>query len=242
MATPYRSEYSTVDEVLNFYDGADGTNYKVFAGSNNTKPEYLRYSYNGTDKEVGMQKLHEALIALKQNIENTNPYTIQVAKKYKLSKEGQETAINPVQIAFQLNKPDRYMPYGAVGMVQQTDNDLKLILSKIVEGQNLLISKLSEEEFEEEEEEKKENSFLSGILNNPEFQSMAINAISGLIGKGLTGTPQPTALAGIPDEQKEKALIAINLISKRDEKFGDHLLYLANIDDAKYNMLLSLMN
>ena len=241
MATPYKPEYSTVEDVLNFYDSADGTNFKVFAGSNNTKAEFLRHIYTGSDKELGMQKLHEALIGLKQNIENTNSYTIQIAKIYKKSKEGQETAINPVQIAFQLNKPDRYLPYGAVGMVQQTDNDLKLILSKIVEGQNLLISKLSEEEFEEEEE-KKENSFLSGILNNPEFQSMAINAISGLIGKGLTGTPQPTALAGIPDEQKEKALIAINLISKRDEKFGDHLLYLANIDDAKYNMLLSLMN
>ena len=115
------------------------------------------------------------------------------------------------------------------------------VVDEIIENQVKNSAKLSEEEFEEEEE-KKENSFLSGILNNPEFQSMAINAISGLIGKGLTGTPQPTALAGIPDEQKEKALIAINLISKRDEKFGDHLLYLANIDDAKYNMLLSLMN
>ena len=54
---------------------------------------------------------------------------------------------------------------------------------------------------------------------------------------------QPTALAGIPDnEQITKAQTALQLLAKRDEKFGDHLLYLANIDDSKYNMLLSLMN
>ena len=235
MAQPYRAELFNVDSVMDFYQNADGVHYKIFGGTS-PKAEYCRYHYDGEEKEIGAQKLDEALYGLKSNIKNTNPYLIQVFKKPTKKKvvgiESQPTT----QIVFQLNEPERYMPYPGMGSVQsQSDPELKMILAKIVEGQNLLISKISSEEIEEQEEKKPD--FLGSILNNENFQQMAIAAISGFLTKGNNN---PVALAGIPEsDQQEKALKAIELISQRDKLFGDHLMFLATIPQSKYEMLLS---
>jgi hypothetical protein len=124
---------------------------------------------------------------------------------------------------------------------QQSDPNLSRLLEKMMENQNLIISKLSAEEFEEEQE--KPNA-LGAILNNPE----AISAIIGYACNFLDRIIPPknnaanlSALAGIPDEQREKALQAIEILSTKDSQFGDHLLYLANIDQATYKMLLGFM-
>ena len=47
----FRPEIFTIDEVLNFYDTAEGNDYKVYAGVN-PSPQYLRYNFSG-DKEIG---------------------------------------------------------------------------------------------------------------------------------------------------------------------------------------------
>ena len=110
----------------------------------------------------------------------------------------------------------------------------------MIEGQNLIISKLSADEFEEEEKPKG----LAGILENEQFQQMAIGALGLIINKFASPSPiasNITALAGIPDDQKQKALKAIEILSNKDANYGDHLYYLANIDDNTYKMLLGFM-
>ena len=126
------------------------------------------------------------------------------------------------------------------GMQQtQPDQNFSRLLEKMIEGQNLIISKLSAEEFEEEEKPKG----LAGILENEQFQQMAIGALGLIINKFAApgSTPTVTALAGIPDEQHGKALEAIRILSTKDANYGDHLYYLANIDDSTYKMLLGFM-
>jgi len=238
MAQPYKPELFSIDSVIDFYQTADGVHFKIYGGTS-PKAEYCRYHFEGDEKEIGLQKLDEALHGLKSNIDNTNPYTIQIFKKPSKKKTNEVEAQRSTQIVFQLNKPERYLPYGGMGMVQQqsSDPDLKLILSKIVEGQNLLISKLSEEQYEEEQPQ--QGGFLGAVLQNERFQEMAIAAISGLFTKGLSGNA-PSALAGIPNEdQQSKAMAAIQLLSEKDDHYGDHLLYLANLDQQKFNFLLS---
>jgi len=237
----YKPELFTIDSVMDFYQNANGVHYKVYGGTS-PKAEFCRYTFDGNEKEIGMQELEKALVNLKSNTENTNPYTIQVFTKEKKKKDGTSTGYSTTQISFQLNKAERYLPYPGVGMTQQTDPDLKLMLTKIVETQNLLISKLSEEEYEEEEDKKDSGGFLGAVLNNEKFQEMAIAAISGIFTNNMM-RQQPTALAGIPNEdQQNKALQAIQLIANKDPHFGDHLLYLANLDNEKYQFLLSFIN
>jgi len=232
MAAPYKPELFTLDSVINFYENANGVHYRVYGGTS-PKPEYCRYSFEGNEKEMGLQELERALMGLQQNTDNTNPYLIQVFPKAKKTKEGQVVQI-PTQIVFQLNKPERFVPQ----MMGGTDPELKMILAKMVETQNILISKMNANEVEEEVEEEKPQG-LAGLLNNPDFQNVAIAGISAILGKFINGTPQAQALAGVPDEQEAKAKEAIRILSKKDSLFGDHLLYLANLPDTQFKMLLS---
>lgn len=233
----YKPELFNIDSVMSFYESADGSYFKVFAGTY-IKVENCRYIFEEDDKEIGSQKLMEALICLESNKDNTNPYVIQVYKKGRKLKDGSYLQSAPTQIVFQLNKPERYQPYYAPPQQQQADPALRELLGKIVEGQNLLISKMSASEVEEDYEEEKPKG-LAGLLDHPQFQEMAIDSISMFMNKFLTGSPQPQALAGIPEDQQVKANQAIAILSTRDDHYGDHLLYLANVDADKYNMLLS---
>jgi hypothetical protein len=147
---------------------------------------------------------------------------------------------NLTQIVFQLNKAERYLPMlSGMQMQQQPNESFNRLMEKMIEGQNLIISKLSADEFADDMENEKPKGFGS-ILENEQFQQMAIGALGLLINK-FAGPAPVTALAGIPNEQKEKSLLAIEILSKKDPNFGDHLLYLANIDDSTYKMLLGFM-
>ena len=165
---------------------------------------------------------------------------MQLIEKKKVVK-GKENE-NLTQIVFQLNKSERYLPMMA-GMqtIQQPNENFNRLMEKMIEGQNMIISKLSAEEFDNDMEDQKPKGFGS-ILENEQFQQMAIGAL-GLIINKFAGQPNVTALAGIPDNntQKDKALAAIEILSNKDANFGDHLLYLANIDESTYKMLLGFM-
>jgi hypothetical protein len=232
----FKPELHRLEDVLSYYENSPATNFKVFAGTS-PKAEYCRFYFDSDEKEIGKEKLEEALIAIQQNIENTNPYILQLIEKKKVAR-GKEND-NLTQIVFQLNKAERYLPMMAGMQQQQPNENFSRLLEKMIEGQNLIISKLSADEFEEEEKPKG----FGAILENEQFQQMAIGALGLIINKFAAPGPlsNVTALAGIPDDQKQKALQAIEILSSKDANYGDHLYYLANIDDNTYKMLLGFM-
>ena len=234
----FKPELHRLEDVVDYYENSPATHYKIFAGTS-PKTEYCRFYFDEDEKEIGLQKLHEALRAIQQNIDNTNPYILQLIEKKKIARNKEND--NLTQIVFQLNKSERYLPVMA-GMQQQPNENFNRLLEKMIEGQNLIISKLSADEFEEDFEEEKSKG-LGSILENEQFQQMAIGALGLIINKFASTNTNVTALAGIPEvnEQREKALQAIEILSKKDENFGSHLLYLANIDNSTYKMLLGFM-
>lgn len=233
----FKPELHRLEDVLDYYEQSPATHYKIFAGTS-PKVEYCRFYFDEDEKEIGLQKLAEALRSIQQNIDNTNPYILQLIEKKKVAR-GKEND-NLTQIVFQLNKAERYLPMlSGMQMQQQPNESFNRLMEKMIEGQNLIISKLSADEFAEDMEQEKSKGFGS-ILENEQFQQMAIGALGLLINK-FAGPPPVTALAGIPNEQKEKSLLAIEILEKKDPNFGDHLLYLANIDDSTYKMLLGFM-
>jgi len=232
----FKPELHRLEDVLSYYENSPATHYNVFAGTS-PKVEYRRFYFEDDEKEIGKEELEKALIAIQQNVENTNPYILQLIEKKKVGKKDID---NISQIVFQLNKSERYLPMIAGMQNNQSDPNFSRLLEKMIEGQNLIISKLSAEEFEEEEKPKG----LAGILENEQFMNMAIGALGLIVNKFVAPGPTGgavTALAGIPDEQKQKALQAIEILSTKDVNYGDHLYYLANIDDSTYKMLLGFM-
>ena len=234
----FKPELHRLEDVLDYYENSPATHYKIFAGTS-PKVEYCRFYFDEDEKEIGLQKLSEALRAIQQNVDNTNPYILQLIEKKKVARGKDVESLT--QIVFQLNKAERYLPMMAGIQNNQPDPNFSRLLEKMIEGQNLIISKLSAQEFEEEEEEKPKG--LAGILENEQFQQMAIGALGLIINKFAAPSPTGgvTALAGIPDDQKQKALQAIEILSLKDANYGDHLYYLANIDDNTYKMLLGFM-
>jgi len=233
----FKPELHRLEDVLDYYENSPATHYKIFAGTS-PKVEYCRFYFDEDEKEIGLQKLSEALRAIQQNVDNTNPYILQLIEKKKVARGKDLESLT--QIVFQLNKAERYLPMMAGMQQTQPDQNFSRLLEKMIEGQNLIISKLSAEEFEEEEKPKG----LAGILENEQFMNMAIGALGLIVNKFVAPGPNGgavTALAGIPDEQKQKALQAIEILSGKDANYGDHLYYLANIDDNTYKMLLGFM-
>lgn len=236
----FKPELHRLEDVIDYYENSPATHYKIFAGTS-PKAEYCRFYFDEDEKEIGLQKLAEALRAIQQNVDNTNPYILQLIEKKKVAR-GKEND-NLTQIVFQLNKAERYLPMMS-GMQQQPNDNFNRLMEKMIEGQNLIISKLSADEFGDDMEEQKPKGF-GAILENEQFQQLAIGALGLIINKfaapSLTGAATVTALAGISDNQKDKALQAIEILSTKDADYGDHLLYLANIDNSTYQMLLGFM-
>ncbi len=236
----FKPELHRLEDVLDYYENSQATHYKIFAGTS-PKAEYCRFYFDEDEKEIGLQKLAEALRAIQQNVDNTNPYILQLIEKKKVARGKDLESLT--QIVFQLNKAERYLPMMA-GMQQQPNDNFNRLMEKMIEGQNLIISKLSADEFNNEIEEEKPKGF-GAILENEQFQQMAIGALGLIINKFASPGPiegtTVTALAGIPNDQREKSLKAIEILSLKDANYGDHLLYLANIDDSTYKMLLGFM-
>ena len=226
----FKAELFNIEQVLRFYENAEGNNFKIFARMNPTDA-YCRYSFNG-DKTEGLDELGNALMQIKNNSENFNEYLLQVTSNARKGAKVETTSIT-----FQLNKP------AYLGSVQQQYNNsgrTEMLLEKIVEQNQMLVSRLSALEAENDLDiEEPEDDGLAGILKNPAVQSMLI----GAIGRFIEGnTAAPAAIAGISKTEldySEAIEILESLMSKGVSI--DHLKALNKMSAAKLQSLLLML-
>jgi len=233
----FRPEIFTIDEVINFYDAAEGSEYRIFAGVNPT-PQYLRYNFVG-EKEIGRQELVNALTQLRNNIENYNPYLIQVISEGSTGRGRKKESPVLTSISFQLNRPQSMMPMQAMGSMGSPRTEM--LLEKLVEQNAMMQSRLAAleaiGELEEEEEEAPESP-INAMLNNPDLQQAIVTGIMGLVGGMFAKGGQPTAIAGIDDEA-EAIEILRSLMSKGVTI--NHLRKLNEMSSAKLSSLLFML-
>jgi hypothetical protein len=233
----FRPEIFTIDEVVNFYDAAEGSEYKIFAGVNPT-PQYLRYNFVG-EKEIGRQELVNALTQLRNNIENYNPYLIQVISEGNTGRGKKKESPVLTSISFQLNRPQSMLPMQA--MAGMGSPRTEMLLEKLVEQNAMLQSRIAAieamEDLEEDEEEAPKSP-IDQMLSSPQVQEALIAGVmslmSGLITKGGT----PTAIAGIGDEA-EAVEILQSLMNKGVTI--EHLRKLDQMGSAKLSSLLFML-
>lgn len=231
----FRPEIFTIDEVLNFYDTAEGNDYKVYAGVN-PSPQYLRYNFSG-DKEIGRQELQMALTQLRNNVENYNPYLIQVISEEKVSKGRKKEPIL-TSISFQLNRPQQFLPMNQMSGVGSPRTEM--LLEKLIEQNALMQSRLSALESigELEEEEEEPQSPINAMLNNPDLQQAIITGIMGLVGGMFTKTGAPTGIAGIEDT--DEALKILHSLMDKGVTI-EHLRKLDEMNSMKLKSLLMML-
>jgi len=230
----FRPEIFTIDEVLNFYDTADGNDYKIFAGVNPTA-QYLRYNFSG-EKEIGRQELQMALTQLRNNVENYNPYLIQVISEEKISKGRKKEPIL-TSISFQLNRPQQFLPMQQMAGVGSPRTEM--LLEKLIEQNSLMQSRLSAlESIGEMEEEEEEVSPINAMLNNPELQQTIVSGVMGLLAGMFTKSGAPTGIAGI--EEENEAISILNSLMSKGVTI-DHLRKLNEMNSMKLQSLLMML-
>jgi hypothetical protein len=223
MAT-FRPELFTVEEVINFYDQTEGSEFNVFAGTS-PNDSYKRYHFEG-EKEIGMQELTAALMQISSKGENYNPYLIQVIQPSKV--KGKPKTFT--SISFQLNRPQQYLPMQQSGMGGRSE----MLLERMIENQNVLISRIAalEEDEEEEHQEPEQKDTLGRIIENPQIQGL----IMGLVDRFLSSGGQPAGIAGIPAVDDEAMAIVKDLMSK-----GVTLVHLKKLNEMSNVKLQSLL-
>lgn len=227
MAT-YKPELHNLESVISYYDQYDEPGYSVYAGH---KPEtaYCRFTYSGNDKNIGREKLLEALQSVVSNPDNTNTYLLQI-----ITNKGKKN--EPVNsITFQLNKPNQYYPMAPQNMQIAGVNELIGKLNAIEQKLALM-----ESEDEDEDDHAEENNGIGALFNNPQIQSMLMQGIMNM----FTQKPQMSAVAGIPENSDDKLKVALEILQKNVPDLSDKLLKLADMsikEPTKFNMLLKLL-
>jgi hypothetical protein len=218
-----RPELFTIDEVINFYLANDGSEYKIFA-TTSPNENLVRFHFIG-DKEIGIQELTEGLMQLSRSSDNTNAYLIQVIKPGKGKNKPTLTSIS-----FQLNRPASYLPMQQMGSMSGRS---EMLLEKLLESQNVLISRISALENEEIEPIEQKDT-LGQIIENPQVQAFAM----GLMERFFGNITQP-GIAGIPPIEDDAINILKELMSKGVTVY--HLKKLNEMSNAKLQSLLLML-
>jgi len=233
----FRPEIFTIDEVVNFYDAAEGSEYKIFAGVNPTA-QYLRYNFSG-EKEIGRQELVNALTQLRNNIENYNPYLIQVISEGNTGRGKKKESPVLTSISFQLNRPQSMLPMQAMAGIGSPRTEM--LLEKLVEQNAMLQSRIAAieamDELEEEEEEAPKSP-IDQMLSSPQVQEALIAGVMSLMSGLMTKGGAPTAIAGIDDEAEATEILR-SLMNKGVTI--DHLRKLNEMSGAKLSSLLFML-
>lgn len=232
MASSFKPEIFSVEEVMNYFDISKGNCFRIYAGTNPSKEDFCRGEYTDGDKQAAESCLHECLNSLRQNVENTNCYTIKI---FNLDKK--RSPIDVTSIVFQLNRPEKYTPYPAVS---GTDPQLISLLQKQIENQNLMMSKIAAMEAEEEDEEEEPEGFLGQIMKDEQMKGLLIQGLSALAGNFIGQQKPPTyggGIAGTIDQE------SVNLLQSLFNKGVDNkvLAKLNEMSEAKLKSLLLML-
>ena len=210
---------------------------------NSTTPYYsvwcnrqLLFSWNSDDLEDGRNKLENDLIAIESNGVG-DLLTIKLHPKKE--KGGFITDKTPIYASLNFRPAELERAYYSPSHIAGTgSNQLADAIARLTETQNLILSKLSEEEFEEEE---KEESALGKLINNPAVQGLAIGYISKILGlNNMDTTNLQTGIAGINELNEDEVLQIVSSLMDKGVTI-DHLRKLDQMPQAKLSSLLLML-
>jgi hypothetical protein len=118
--------------------------------------------------------------------------------------------------------------------VDKSNYALQNAMAKMMETQNMILSKLSEQELEDEQPENPLGA-IGNLINHP----LIIAAASKLLGLGGV-EQQPAAMAGIEDINENEAIIILNSLMSKGVTV-DHLRKLDQMSYAKLSSLLAML-
>ena len=236
MPNPSKAWIVGTDAVLSWFDiNAKSPYYSVCDNKGN-----ILFQYTGTDIDEARELLENNL-RVAENNEANDICMIKIHQK--VAKGGSVDNKTP-HIASIHFRPAHLKAYSTQPYQPSYDSSSRLMeeIHSLKSQLNAMQMKMSEEEDEDDEDdEPEENNFLSGIMNNPQIQTMILSALSGI----MKPKANVSAVAGVEDvSEDEKIFEAIQILKKHSPTIGDDLLLLCQIAEnnpAQFNMLLSML-
>ena len=222
--------------IMEWFDRNATTPYfSVWSNTTPSKKE-LNFGWYEDDLEAGRNKLENDLEALEQNGVN-ELYTILLHQKK--NKDGYITLDTPYYAslkfrAAELEQP-MVMPMQHIAGFNSNQR-LESVLEKMMETQNMILSRLSQEEFDEEEEEE-ENDVIGGLMKNPEIQAMIMGGIGKIF--NMAGE-KPVAVAGVTESDEDEVFTIVNSLMDKGVTI-EHLRKLNEMSSVKLSSLLLML-
>ena len=220
-----------IDGIMDWYDQhCTSPYYAVYTYLAPTKLE-KHFQYTKPDMEEGRMLLENTLQAMYMQ----NDETLYCLKLYDtLNKKSSIDGNLDNYASVRIRVVD--LPHAQpIAGVERSNYKLENALARMMETQNLILTKLSAAELEEEEEEKPDG--IAGILNSPQWQPLLMAGITKLL--GISGT-QPNGIAGIDEAYENEAIVILNNLMQKGVTV-DHLRKLDEMSSPKLQSLLLML-
>ena len=223
--------------IMEWFDRNATTPYfSVWSNTTPSKKE-LNFGWYEEDLEAGRNKLENDLDALEQNGVN-ELYTILLHQKK--NKDGYITLDTPYYASLKFRAAELEQPMvmpmqHIAGM--SSNHRLELVLEKMMETQNMILTKLSADEFDEEEDDTDENDMIGGLMKNPEIQAMIMGGIGKIF--NLAGE-KPVAVAGVTELNEDEVFTIVNSLMDKGVTI-EHLRKLNEMSSVKLSSLLLML-
>jgi hypothetical protein len=223
--------------IMEWFDRNATTPYfSVWSNTTPSKKE-LNFGWYEEDLEAGRNKLENDLDALEQNGVN-ELYTILLHQKK--NKDGYITLDTPYYASLKFRAAELEQPMimpmqHIAGM--GSNHRLELVLEKMMETQNMILTKLSADEFAEEEDDDDENDMIGGLMKNPEIQAMIMGGIGKIF--NLAGE-KPVAVAGVSESDEDEVFTIVNSLMDKGVTI-EHLRKLNDMSSVKLSSLLLML-
>jgi hypothetical protein len=223
--------------IMEWFDRNATTPYfSVWSNTTPSKKE-LNFGWYEEDLEAGRNKLENDLDALEQNGVN-ELYTILLHQKK--NKDGYITLDTPYYASLKFRAAELEQPMimpmqHIAGM--GSNHRLESVLEKMMETQNMILTKLSADEFAEEEEDDEESDVIGGLMKNPEIQAMIMGGIGKIF--NLAGE-KPVAVAGVTELNEDEVFTIVNSLMDKGVTI-EHLRKLNEMSSVKLSSLLLML-
>jgi hypothetical protein len=232
-----KAQATGTKRIMEWFDRNATTPYFSVWSSTTPSKKELNFGWYEEDLEAGRNKLENDLDALEQNGVN-ELYTILLHQKK--NKDGYITLDTPYYASLKFRAAELEQPM-ILPMHQMSgfnsNQRLESALEKMMETQNMILSRLSAEDFEEEEEEEGEKDMISGLIKSPEMQAMIISGITKLFNMG---SDKSVAVAGVTELNEDEVFIIVNSLMNKGVTL-DHLRKLNEMNSMKLNSLLLML-
>jgi hypothetical protein len=219
-----------IDGIMDWYDQhCTSPYYAVYTYLAPTKLE-KHFQYTKPDQDEGRMLLENTLQAMYMQ----NDETLYCIKLYDtLNKKNSIDSNLDNYASVRIRAVD--LPHALpIAGVDRSNYKLENALARMMETQNLILSRLNEEQAEEEEQPQ---TGLAGILNNPQMQTLLMAGVSKLLG---IGGNQPAGMAGVDETYENEAIVILNNLMQKGVT-TDHLRKLDQMSNAKLQSLLLML-